>query len=275
MKRVTVLALLALVPRALAAQGVLVAPHAVFIDNRTRSGSLTLYNPGNDPVEVSVSTLFGYPVTDSVGNFELYTPDPPDSGAPSASAWLQAFPRRMTLQPRERQTLRLLGRPPADLPEGEYWSRLVVTAKGGQVPVAGIEDTTQIRVGLTLEVRTILPVYYRKGNPSTGITVRDLRGAIEGDSLVVRAKLERHGTGAFLGTVRGALIDSAGTTMATFKMPLAVFYQIEPRLSAGVGALLPGQYRLRLELSSEREDLASNLLLPITPVRDSTEVRVP
>ena len=41
----------------LAAQGVMIAPHAVFIDHRVRSGSVLLYNPNTEPAEVTISTF--------------------------------------------------------------------------------------------------------------------------------------------------------------------------------------------------------------------------
>src|SRR5204862_6704935 len=92
--------MLALASASLAAQGVMVAPHAVFIDHRLRSGWVLLYNPGTEPVEVTISTIFGYPVTDSTGAITLRTVDAPDSTVPSALAWIQAFPRRLTVAPR-------------------------------------------------------------------------------------------------------------------------------------------------------------------------------
>ena len=94
-------------PAPAVAQGVLVAPHAVVIDHRTRSGSINLYNPGDTPAEVTLSTFFGYPVTDSAGDFELRTVERPDSAMPSAAGWIDAFPKRMLLGPKERQTVRL------------------------------------------------------------------------------------------------------------------------------------------------------------------------
>ena len=156
---------------ALAAQGVMVAPHAVFIDHRLRSGSVLLYNPGTEPVEVTISTIFGYPVTDSTGAITLRTVDAPDSTLPSALAWIQAFPRRLTVAPRERQTVRLLARPPAGLADGEYWLRMVIAAQGGRVPISGVTDTTAIQIGLRLEVRTIIGVNYRKGPVATGLAL--------------------------------------------------------------------------------------------------------
>src|SRR6266550_3661883 len=144
----------------LGAQGVVIAPHAVFIDGRSRSGAVLLYNPNTEPVEVSISLLFGYPATDSLGRIVLRTIDHPDSTMRSAAGWIQAFPRRLTVPPLERQTIRLLASPPPGLPAGEYWARLVVAAKGGQLPVTGVADTAAVKVGLTLEVRTIIGVYY-------------------------------------------------------------------------------------------------------------------
>jgi P pilus assembly chaperone PapD len=279
MPRLTIGALLVALacPASALPQGVLVAPHSVVIDHRTRSGSLSLYNPGEDPAEVTLSTFFGYPVTDSAGEFELKTVERPDPSMPSAAGWVEAFPKRMVLQPKERQTVRLLARPPARLADGEYWARLVVAAKGGTVPVGGVDSASGVTVGLNLEVRTVLPLQYRKGAVATSVRLSRLAAAVDGDSLVVRMRLDRMGTAAFIGTIRGALADSSGATVAAFMSPLAVYFDMEPRLTAALagGRLAPGRYRLRVEITTERADLAPEVLLPARPVRDSLEIRLP
>jgi hypothetical protein len=257
------------------AQGVLVAPHAVHIDHRVRSGSVLLYNPNPQPVEVTISMVFGYPVTDSVGNLTLRVVEQPEASQPSAVAWLQAFPRRLTVAPLERQTVRLLATPPPGLPDGEYWARLVIAAKGGQVPVTGVADTANIRVGLTLEVRTIIGVSYRKGPVRTGLAISDVRARFVQDSLAVRVRLAREGNAAFVGTVSGELVDSAGAVRARFASPIGVYHVIEPRFAVHVGPLPAGRYRVRLAVSTEREDLAPEVVLPAPTVRDSLDVRIP
>jgi hypothetical protein len=262
-------------PLGLSAQGVLVAPHAVYIDHRVRSGSILLYNPNAEPAEVAISTLFGYPVTDSSGALRLHVIDEPGPGDPSAAGWIQAFPRRLTVAPRERQTIRVLATPPPGLPDGEYWARLVISAKGGQVPVTGVTDTASIRVGLSLEVRTIIGLAYRKGALKTGVSLSGLRARVVGDSLDVRARLERVGTGAYVGTVRGVLVDSSNVERASFTVPLGVYYVLEPRFTVHVGTLPPGSYRVRLQVDTKREDLTPDVVLPAAPVRDSLDLRVP
>ena len=276
MRRVLgLLAALGLGGTALDAQGVMVAPHAVYIDHRVRSGSVLLYNPGTEPVEVTISTLFGYPVTDSSGAIALRTVDAPDSTLPSALSWMQAFPRRLTVAPLERQTVRLLARPPAGLADGEYWVRLVIAAKAGLVPITGVVDTTGIRVGLTLEVRTVIGIAYRKGAVRTGVALSNVRAQLVGDTLVTWSRLVRQGNAAYVGTVRGTLVDTTGAARASFTSPLGVYFTLEPRIASVVGKLPRGRYWLRYEVVTEREDLDPRVVLPAPGVRDSVQVVVP
>lgn len=258
----------------LAAQGVVVAPHAVFMDHRARSGSVLLYNPNTEPAEVTISVMFGYPVTDSAGSIVLHAPESPGAGEPSAAGWLQAFPRRLTIAPLERQTIRLLATPPPGLADGEYWARLVIAAKGGRIPVSGVADTS-IQIGLLLEVRTIIGINYRKGVVHTGVRLSGLRAEPAGDTLQVWTRLERDGNAAFIGTVHGVLVDSVGTQRGEFRLPLGVYRTLEPRFAMPVGVLPSGRYRLRIEVASHRADLAPEVLLQVPAVRDSIEVRVP
>jgi len=268
------LALLGGVP--LAAQGVMIAPHAVFMNHRTRSGQVTLVNPGSDPVEVSISIFYGYTFTDSAGQLSLKTVEQPDSTDPSAAGWLQAFPRRLTVGPGDRQTIRLLATPPPGLKDGEYWARIAFHAKAGQLPVAGVTDTARIKIGLNLEVRTIIGLVYRKGAVQSSVALSDARATMRGDSLEVRARLTRQGNAAYFGTVRGVIVDAKGKTQGgDFKVPITVYFATTPRWIAPVGLLPSGRYWVRLTIAAERDDLAPELLLRSGPVRDSVALVVP
>jgi hypothetical protein len=273
-RSIVLLGLVAGAVRVAGAQGVVVAPHAVYVDHRTRSASITLYNPGAEPVETGISFLFGYPVTDSAGNLTLLEPDSVTAEMPAANRWIEAFPKRAVIPPLGRQTVRLLARPPAGLADGEYWARVVISAKGGSVPVTG-GDTTGIQVGLNLELRTIIPLTYRKGVLQTGVSLSAIRTARKGDSLEIRARLQRQGTAAYTGTAKGTLINAAGKSVSSFSEPIAVYYDAEPAFALPVASLPAGQYRLRLEFTSERPDIAPELLLRAPTVRDSQEITLP
>ena len=259
----------------LAGQGVLIAPTTVIIDARARTTSILLVNQGEEPAEVDISTFFAYTITDSTGQLQLHAPDSTENRFTSAAEWIRAFPRRMTIAPKSQQTVRLLVSPPADLPDGEYWARLAVLARGGRVPLERSTDTSQVNVGLSIEVRTLLPVLYRKGKVETGVAISDLRAARVADSVVVRGRLERQGNAAMIGTVRSELVDSAGRVRAAFSQPISTYLALEPRFVAPADSVPSGEYTLRMEVSAERRDLPPEALLPFRAVRDSVAVHLP
>ena len=284
MRPIVLAGLLVLAGAPLTAQGVMVAPHAVFIDHNQRSGSVLLYNPGTEPVEVTISTIFGYPITDSIGRIQLDTLMADSTN--SALGWIQAFPRRLTVGPRERQTVRLLARPPVGLADGEYWLRLRIAAQAGSVPITGVADTTAIQVGLKLEVRTIIGVNYRKGPVMTGVSLSNVRAQVVGDSVITRARIERRGNAAFIGMIRETLVDSTGAVRAqrigdslvtSYQSPIGVYFTMEPRLASAIPApgLPRGRYWLRYEVVAEREDLDPKVVLKAPAVRDSVQLIVP
>jgi fimbrial chaperone protein len=255
-------------------QGLMIAPHAVFIDQRQRSGAVTLLNPGTDPVEVAVTVFYGYTTVDSLGNISLVSVEHPDSTQPSAADWVQAFPRRLTVGPGERQTVRLLVSPPPALPDGEYWARLAFTAKAGEVPVTGILDTANIHIGLDLQVRSIIGLWYRKGSVQTGVTVSSLRAERLGDSVRVRAVLARQGNASYLGTAHLELRDGRGRVVSEMRAPVGVFVQDAPRWSLPVAGA--GPYEVRLEMLTVRDDFEDQrVLVQAPPVRDSVTVTIP
>ncbi len=260
---------------ALEAQGVLVAPTSIFIEGRSRSATVLLVNPNDEPAEIELSVTYGYTVTDSAGSFSLWTSDAPDSTQPSAAGWIRIFPRRVAIEPRAQQLVRLLVSPPAGLPDGEYWARLVVLARGGKLAVEASTDSGSVNVGLAVEVRTILPVLYRSGQVSTGAAIQALAAEPSHDSLTVRARLRRDGGAAALGSFRALVVDSTGAERGRAELPVSVYAPIEPRLSLPVDSLPGGRYLVRMEFVAERSDLPPDALLRFPAVRDSLFVTLP
>jgi hypothetical protein len=74
---------------------------------------------------------------------------------------------------------------------------------------------------------------------------------------------------------KGTLVTETGTTVATFQQPVAVYYDAEPVFPLAIKGLQPGRYRLRVELSTERTDIAPEQLLRVAAVRDSIPVVLP
>ena len=259
------LALATLVLGPIVSGAVLVAPHAVFIDARTRNSQVYLINTGTVAEEVTVETKFGYPATDSAGSIGIRLVDQPTPDQPSAAAWIRAFPRRVVVAPGTRQVVRLQALPPANLPEGEYWTRLIVTAKGAQVPVQGADSV--VRAGVELVVSTVISVTYRNGRVETGVRLDDFRAEDAGDSLVAWVGLTRQGNAAYLGTTWIRLRDAAGRVVQAWDTPTAVYYDLRRRFVFPLDSVPPGSYTVQLELTTTRTDgLDQRQVLPAAPI---------
>src|SRR5690606_6412008 len=165
-----------------ALRGGSVSPTSVFMSHGSRTATMTLYNPNPLPEEIEISFAFGYPQSDSAGEVTVPLSEVAPAGEPAATPWLRAFPRRLVLQPGQQQVVRILAQPPSNLPDGEYWSRVLITATGGQPPV---EQQVQPDVRVAINMRTIIvgSLNYRKGNLTTGVAVTAADAVRTGDAI--------------------------------------------------------------------------------------------
>jgi P pilus assembly chaperone PapD len=246
------------------AHAVSVSPTALYIDSRTRTGVLTLYNPGTLPEEITVDFAYGYPQSDSAGNVSVATTREPAAGEPSAMAWMRAFPRRLLLQPGQRQVVRVLVEPPAELADGEYWARVLISSRGGQPPI----EQTQGDVRLQLNVQTtlVMAANYRKGDLRTGVQVDAASARRTADGVQLQVDLSRSGNAAFLGRLRAELLDAGGTVVSTLYDDVAVYRTMRRRLTFAVPASATGALTVRIHIDTEREDLPPGGALPAAPV---------
>jgi hypothetical protein len=239
---------------------VAVSPVAVYIDSRERTGTLTLFNPGSRPEEIQVEFAYGYPVSDDDGNVSVQIMDTVPAGEPSAVPWLRAFPRRIVLDPGQRQVMRVMVQPPPGLPDGEYWARALVHSRGGQPPIE--QQRGDVTVQLEVETVVVVAVNYRNGSVSTGLRVRDASASLVGDTVRATIDYERTGNAAYLGRVLAELVDEGGRTVASTEEVLAVYKTIRRRLALVPPADAGGPFKVRFTMDTERDDLPPGGALP-------------
>jgi hypothetical protein len=251
-------------------EAVWVSPTAVFMDDTSRNAQVTIGNSSDEAEEVTIELRFGYLDTDSLGTPFVRLLDDPGPEYPSAAGWLGLFPQRVRLEPGERRVVRLFARPPADLPEGEYWSRLIVTSRRAAAPAAA--GDTLLQAGVNLEIRLVTSVTFRKGSVNTGLTLTGLTAFADADSLVVRAGMERSGNAAYLGTGHFEVVDATGAVARKWSTPLAVYYPINRRFVFPLESLPAGDYTVRLRVEAARADVEEGRVLPAPTVTDSVAV---
>lgn len=246
------------------AAAVSVSPLALYIDSRSRTGTLTLFNPGSLPEDVEIGFAFGYPQADSAGNVVVRLSETAPAGEPSAVEWLRAFPRRLTIQPGQRQVVRVMVSPPPGLEEGEYWSRVIIRSRGGQPPIEQTQGEYTFQVAVVTEL--VVAVNYRNGDVSTGLDVVEAEARREGGEVVAEVELRRTGNAAFLGRLHAEVVDASGRVVGTAEDVLAVYRSIRRRLVVPVPADAAGPLRVRLRMDTERDDLPPDGPLPVEPV---------
>lgn len=268
-----VASVLALAAWPVLADAVLVAPHALFLSDRSRVGQVELINQGRGAEEVEIEFAYGYPQTDSTGDMHVELIENPPADAPSAAGWLRAFPRRLRLDPGQRQSVRIQASPPAGLRDGEYWSRMIVTSRPAQA--GGVSEDSTINAAIVFQLRTITSVNYRNGTVRTGVRIDSVTATATADTLDAWVSLTRTGNAAFIGSVRLALADSTGTTVRSWDpSPLAVYYGLFRRFQLPLEGLAAGRYTLRVSATTERQDLDPRHVLPVEPVTFSRGVEV-
>lgn len=254
------------------AAAVAVSPNAVYIDHRTRTGTLTLFNPGALPEEVSLSFAFGYPQSDAEGRISVPLDSVAPLGEPSVLPWVRAFPKRLRLEPGQRQVVRILVSPPAGLADGEYWGRIRIHATGGQPPIEQTLDNN-VRTSVSVAMEIVTPVNYRNGSVSTGVRVtgRSVRATPEAAELTL--DLERQGNAAYIGQVRAQVLAPDGRVVAETTDGLAVYRGLrkvvriplaEPRSLAG--------HRVVFTMDTDRADLPPESVLPAAVVTDTLTI---
>jgi hypothetical protein len=253
-------------------EAIFVTPTAVFMDDRTRTTQVTIGNSGDSPEEATVELKFGFIDADSAGTPFIRFVDDPGPEFPSAAEWIRAYPQRVRLEPKSQQVVRLVARPDEALPDGEYWTRMIITGRGATVPVVGADSA--VRAAVNLEIRLVTSVTYRKGRVTTGVIVRGINAYVENDSLTVWARLAREGNAAYHGTADVEVEDGRGTLVRHWSATLSVFYPLSRRFAFPVDSLAPGDYKVRFRVRAERRDLPAGAVLPAATVVDSAAVRV-
>lgn len=241
--------------------GIAVDPHILVLTPARQAGAITILNPRATRAEFGVDLSFGFATTDSAGRLKVELSEGPDSA--SAAGWITPYPRHFTLQPGAARIVRFLARQPATLPDGEYWARIIVHARDAAAPMQfDVANPGDGRISIAMETATVLPLFFRKGAVSTGVTIT-AAGAVAHDTVVdVGATLARRGSGAFIGIAHITIRDSTGRRIATADRQLAVYRTMRPRWQITIppGAVTDGA-SVTISLATDRHDVPRDVLV--------------
>ncbi|RPF72276.1 fimbrial biogenesis chaperone [Aurantiacibacter spongiae] len=184
-------------------------PKRVVIDRRQRVASIGLYNRTADKGDYEISILDMLMGPD--GN--LYRLDNLPDGAnadrlQAASSMLRYSPRRVELRGNEAQTVRIMARPPADLPDGEYRAHFQVISKPRDADqglsiddaVNGLAASGQ-GIGVSIRPRfgIAIPVIVRVGETTLDVSLSEPRLVETDAGPAIALTINRSGTRSAFG----------------------------------------------------------------------------
>lgn len=189
-------------PTAPASAGVgdlLVAPTRIVL-NGGRGAEIILNNIGDEPATYRISVEFRRMTADGMLE-EVAQPTDADKAARDMIIYA---PRRITLAPREPQSIRIAARPPQGLPDGEYRIHLLFRAVPPSTPVVAPANApaSGLSFKLTPVYGVTIPVIVRLGNLEAKAGISNVQLDRSGGKPEVTLELSRSGDRSTFGEIR-------------------------------------------------------------------------
>jgi len=249
------------------------SPSFIFIEENSGVGNLYVSNNGELAHEVSITFQFGYPGSDSDGILVMNYDDSVAYGQFALDPLIRAFPRSFILAAGEQRTVRLQVVPGQERKEGFFFTRMKVLAKP-QTPEVTEDIADGIGTKISFNFEQITAVFYRRGNVSTGLEVKDLDVRQNEDKLELRTQLHRTGNSPFLGSMFARLKDSRGNVVAETQSTTTAYFDVIRRMDLNTEGVAPGTYTLELSFETRRNDMMASDLVQAPRVVHETRVEI-
>ncbi len=210
--------------------GVLVAPTVVILNEKDRTGRLTIQNPSERPKEISIIVNFGLPLSDSLGNIQIQLRDSGILDPQSAIGWVKAFPERFVLSPGGSQVVRFRANPPAGLADGEYWARIVIRSQEGEVSIPSPADAGKISTKLNMIMQTAIMLKYRTGTLVSKLEVLNTDVRMVDSMVQATIGMANRGNVSYVGTLKCQLLSADGKVISNDIINLAVYRELTRRI---------------------------------------------
>jgi hypothetical protein len=225
--------------------------------------SIVVINNSAAAQDILVEFVFGYPVSDENGDVTMLYATETENNRFDIGPYVRAFPRALTLEPGQRQVVRLSVRPPNTLEDGGYWTRIKV------VSTPRTSDVTSVAEGgvgaqLNFIFEQVLAVYYKKGNPGTGLLVSEIKPVQSVNGPAIAFNVDMTGSAPFLGSIISRMTNSSGQVVHEGRSVTSIFTD-GYRNFVLPEALAPGTYNVSITFEASRPDVPAQFNFPMQP----------
>lgn len=254
---------------------VIISPYVVYMDEQSRYGSMIVQNESFDPYEISISFIFGYPISDSLGNRTMKYIQNETSELPSINSWVKAFPKKFILNPKERQTIRLMVKPPRDLNPGTYWTRIVTSSTSAKKDIDS--SSKGVSAKLKFVLNQVTTAIFRKDSATTGLNVDTMEMLKDStDTYQLLFSLKRGGNSPFFGYIKLKIFDNLNKIIKEDEEYVSIYFDMVRKYELSKDVFSSGKYRAEIEIEfNEKEDIPESKLIPLPNIIKSFEFSIP
>ncbi|SYZ72893.1 hypothetical protein TRIP_C21008 [Candidatus Zixiibacteriota bacterium] len=253
---------------------VLVAPTVVFLSEKDRTGRITVQNPSDKPKEITVYLSYGLPTSDSAGGIQMILQDTGITDPRSALTWIKAFPEKMVLAPGATQVVRLRANPPKNLPDGEYWARIVVKSQEGATAIPAPSSEDKITTKLNMVMQTAIMLKYRTGNLVSKLEVTKTDVEKVDSTVQVTISMTNRGNVSYVGILLCRLLDKAGKVISSDDIDLAVYSELTRRVRLPFAGKDSVPYKVDISITTAgRKDIPEQDMITGNVIAYSAEIK--
>jgi P pilus assembly chaperone PapD len=177
---------------------VLMAPTRVVFEGRTRAATVKLINPNTGPQTYKISL-----VSVRMDEYGTRTEVPePNEAELFARSMVQFSPKRAVIPSQGWQTVRVMVRKPADLPEGEYRAQLKVSPVPGEKKPDPQENAENIAINIDIVFHVSIPIIIRHGKVDVTVAPLAPRLITRDQGYFLETKIERSGAASVFADVK-------------------------------------------------------------------------
>lgn len=250
-----------------------IAPTSLFMDDQSRFGTMMVLNGSEQAYEVSIGFQFGYLGADNEGNSVMIYDDEQAKENYSIADRIRGFPRSFTLQPGQRQVVRLAVMNTAAFSDGTYWTRVKITSNPLSPPLE-----SQAEQGVTAQINfrfeQVTSAFFKKGDVTTGLEIQNLNVYTENGRGYISSNIRQTGNSPYIGRVHIRILNQSGTVQLERRQSVALYFDNIRRFEFDASQLPPGQYTAQLTFETRRNDMSISDLVQAEPVTKQLTFRI-
>lgn len=239
---------------------VTIAPTSLYMDDHEQFATMLVLNGSDQTQEVTIDFEFGYLGADEEGNTRMIYDDEDAEEDYSIADKVRAFPRNFTLDPNERQTVRMTARNTADLEDGTYWTR-VRTQANPQSPPLEQQEEDEVAAQINFRVEQVTAAFLKKGEVSTGLDIHNMDVSVDEGMGTVQTELSQTGNSPFIGQLHLRILDENDEAVVESRNTVAIYFDTKRSFEFNAQDLPAGSYTAELTFETKRNDVDSNDLV--------------